>query len=708
MERVRLTRRAFLQVGLAAGGGLLVAFPWLPAAAGREEAAGFSPNAWLTVHPDGRVQLRVASSEMGQGVLTGIAMLIAEELDADWSRVTAEEAPVDPAFANPLMGRQQTGGSTAIRGFWRVAREAGAVARELLVEAAARRWGVDPGACVARQGRVVHEPTGRHLDYGALAAEAARLPVPETVFLKEPEEFTLIGRPQPRLDTPAKVDGSARFGLDVRLPGMLTAVVARSPTLGGRLRRYDDRKARSVPGVRAVFAIDSGVAVLADHFWAAQQGRAALDVDWDPGPHAGLDSAAIERQFEQALARGGVTERVQGDPDAALRSATRRVEAVYRVPFQAHACMEPMNATADVRADGCDLYLPTQAQTASQETAMRLTGLPRERVRVHTTFLGGGFGRRSEQDFVREAVECARRAGRPVKVVWTREDDLTHDLYRPATLNALRGAVDDDGRIVAWEHRIAGPSILARVAPGRVRDGRDPTSTEGAANLPYAIPHLRVRYAMVNTPVPVGFWRSVGSSQNAYVTECFFDELARAAGRDPLDARLELLGGHPRHRRTLELAADKAGWGRALPEGRARGLAVAESFGSVVAQVAEVSVDEGQVRVHRVVCAVECGIAVNPDLIAQQMESGIVYGLTAALKSAVTVRDGRIEQRNFDTFPLLRLDECPEIAVHIVPSSEPPGGIGEPGVPPVAPAVANAVFALTGRPARSLPIRLAR
>jgi isoquinoline 1-oxidoreductase beta subunit len=705
--RARLTRRAFLRVGLAAGGGLLIGFPLIPEAAAPRREAAFSPNAWLTVHPDGRVELRVASSEMGQGVLTGIAMLIAEELEADWARVHAVHAPVDPAFVNPLMGRQQTGGSTAIRGFWRVAREAGAVGRELLVEAAARRWGVDPGECAALRGEVVHEPTGRRLGYGALASEAARLPVPEAVFLKEPEEFALIGRTQPRLDTPQKVDGSARFGLDVRLPGMWTAVVARSPTLGGRLRGFDDRRARKVPGVRAVFAIDSGVAVLADHFWAARRGREALEVDWDPGPHAGLDSAAIERLFETGLARGGVVERQDGDVEGALARAGRRVDAVYRAPFQAHACMEPMNATADVRADGCDLYLPTQAQTASQETAMRLTGLPRDRVRVHTTFLGGGFGRRSEQDFVREAVQCSLRARRPVQVVWTREDDLAHDQYRPATLNRLRGALDARGRVVAWEHQIAGPSILARVAPQRVRDGRDWSSTDGAANLPYAIPNLRVTYAMVNTPVPVGFWRSVGASQNAWVVECFLDELARAGGRDPLELRLELLADRPRHRRVLELAADRAGWGETLTEGRARGLALAESFGSIVAQVAEVSVDAGRARVHRVVCAVDCGVAVNPGLIVQQMESGIVYGLTATLKGAITVREGRVEQRNFDTYPLLRMDECPRIDVHIVPSAEPPGGIGEPGVPPAAPAVANAVFALTGRPVRSLPIRIA-
>jgi len=643
---------------------------------------------------------------MGQGTLTGIAMLIADELDADWSRVRAEHAPADKAFTNPLIGRQLTGGSTAIRGFWNTVRKAGATGRTLLLQAAAAQWGVAESECQARSGEVIHDASGRRLSYGALAGAAAQLPAPDSVFLKEADEFTLIGRPLPRLDTPGKVDGSAVFGIDVELPALLTATVARCPVKGGRLKRFDAARALKTPGVKRVDAISGGVAVIAEHFWAAKKGRDALDIEWDTAANEHLDSAGIEARLKAGV-DSGLIERNDGDIEKALAGAAGTLEAVYTVPYQAHACMEPMNATADVRAGGCDVYAPTQSQTSTQDTAMRITGLPREQVRVHTTFLGGGFGRRSEQDFITDAVECSKLAGRPVKVIWTREDDVMHDQYRPATYNALRGGVDAGGKIVAWEHRIAGPSILARVAPAAAADGHDRTSTEGADNIPYAIPAQRVTYAMVNTPVPVGFWRSVGSSQNAYVTECFFDELAKLAGRDPVDARLALMTGHPRHAGVLRLAAEKAGWGRKPPEGRARGIAVAGSFGSFVAQVAEVSIDRGEVRVHRMTCAVDCGIAVNPDSIRAQMEGAIVYGLTAALKGKITVAGGRIRQRNFDDYPLLRLDECPAIDVHIVRSEHDPGGIGEPGTPPAAPAVANAVFALTGQPVRSLPIRLA-
>ncbi|MFM1892445.1 MAG: hypothetical protein RLZ44_1522, partial [Pseudomonadota bacterium] len=460
MQRTGLTRRDFLKLSAAAGGGLVLGFI-LPGAAraaatvaGAAAPAEFTPNAWLTVGTDDSVTIRVGNSEMGQGVLTGIAMLIADELDADWSRVRAEHAPADPAYTNPILRRQATGGSTAIRGFWPIVRKAGATGRELLLQAAALQWGVSAGECRAHNGEVLHEASGRRLRYGALAATAATLPVPEAVFLKEPEEFTLIGRPLPRLDTPAKVDGSAVFGIDVQLPGLLTASVERAPVLGARVKGFDAGAALAVPGVRRVEPVSGGVAVIADHFWAAKQGRDALKIDWDSAGNQALSSTAIESQFQAALQAGGVIERDDGDLDAALAAAARTLEAVYRAPYQAHACMEPMNATADVRPDGCDVYAPTQGQTATQETAMAITGLPREQVKVHTTFLGGGFGRRSEQDFIRDAVECSKLAGAPVKVIWTREDDIRHGQYRPATYNLLRGGVDAQGRIVAWEHRI--------------------------------------------------------------------------------------------------------------------------------------------------------------------------------------------------------------------------------------------------------------
>ena len=709
MERYKLTRRDFLRVSAAAGGGLLLGFalPDPSSAAEGETAGGFSPNAWIRIDDDGQVTLQVASSEMGQGILTGIAMILAEELDAVWSRVTAEFAPADPAYFNPMFGRQGTGGSTAVRAFWTPLRTAGATAKALLLQAAAGQWQVEPSQCHARNGEVIHDAGGNRLSYGALAAAAASLPVPDAVFLKEPEEFVLLGRPLPRLDTPVKVDGSAVFGMDVRLPGLLTATVARCPTIGGKLKSFDDKAALAVAGVKAVKQISSGVAVIAEHFWAAKQGRDALEVQWDAGPNQGLDSKAIAAAFAKAVEAQGVVARSDGDIEGALAHAAKTIEAVYTVPYQAHACMEPMNATADVRADGCDVYVPTQGQTGAQDAAMELTGLPRERVRVHTTFLGGGFGRRGDTDFVVEAVECSKAVGRPVKVIWTREDDLLYDKFRPASHNRLRGGVDAQGKIVAWEHRIAGAPIRGQKRRGLVEGETDSSSVEGAKNIPYAIASLFVSYVMYNPGIPVGYWRSVGSSQNAYITECFFDELAALAGKDPLQARLELMDGYPRHAGVLRLAAEKAGYGKPLPAGHAHGIAVAASFGSFVAQVAEVSIERGRVRVHRITCALDCGVVVNPDSVRAQMEGAIAFGLTAALKSEITIQDGHPTQRNFDDFPLLRIDEMPEVDVHILPSRESPGGIGEPGVPPAAPAVANAVFALTGRPVRSIPIRLA-
>ena len=707
MNGLRLTRREFIKVSAAVGGGLLIGIQLdgaTPAAAAAVDTA-FAPNVWLTITPDDVVSIRVASSEMGQGVMTALPMLIAEELDADWDKVQAEFAPVNPAYANPIFRRQQTGGSTAVRGYWTTLREAGAVGRELLLSAAAQTWGVPVEGCRAENGQVSHGDSGRSLRYGALAERAAQLPVPDAVFLKEPEQFTLLGRAMPRLDIPAKVDGSAGFGMDVTLPGLLTAMVVRCPEFGGKVKMIDDSRTKTIAGVRKVVAISGGVAVVADHFWAAQQGRKALEIEWASGPAAQLDSAAITARMAE-LADSGTVGRTEGNAEGVLAEATRRLEAVYEVPYLAHACMEPMNCTADVRADGCDIWVPTQGQTNTHQTAMRLTRLPAEKVRVHTTFLGGGFGRRGEQDFVIDAIETSQAVGAPVKVVWTREDDIQHDFYRPATYNRLAAALDDKGIPVAWQHRIAGPSISQRDSRKRETSGEDFSATEGALNLPYAIPNIRVTYARVNTAVPVGYWRSVASSQNAFITECFLDEVAAAGGKDPYELRRALLREQPRLLGVLELAATKAGWGKPAPAGHFRGIAVAESFRSYVAQVAEVSIADGQPRVHRVVCAIDCGMTVNPDTIVAQMESGIVFGLTAALKGEISIANGRVVQSNFHDYPLLRLDECPEIEVYIVPSDAAPGGVGEPGTPPIAPAVANAVFAATGKPVRRLPIRL--
>jgi isoquinoline 1-oxidoreductase beta subunit len=708
LEPVDHGRRRFLKTGAAVGGGLLVGFHLpLTGRTGEVQAANgeFAPNAWIRIGTDDLVTLRVASSEMGQGVYTAIPMLLAEELECDFTRIQVEMAPADKAYVNPITGQQLTGGSTAIRGFYMPLREAGAAARDLLVRAAAKTWNVKAEECRVENGVIIHAASDRRVRYGQVATGAARLK-PGAVFLREPGEFRLLGKSMARLDTPRKVNGAAVFGTDVKLPGLLTAVVARCPVFGGKLKSFDDSKARTVKGVHAVIPIPSGVAVVADSFWAAKQGREALRVHWDEGTHARTGSAEINARQRQAIARKPAIGRHVGDINKTLAGAVRTLRAEYEVPYLAHACMEPMNCTARLTRTGCEIWVPTQNQTRAQSVAARVAGLSPEQVNVHTTFLGGGFGRRGEQDFLAEAVELAVRTRAPIKLMWTREDDMHHDFYRPATFNQLTAGLDAEGDLAGWRHDIVGPSIMARVYPDAIKKGLDNTSVEGAANLPYAIPNLYVAYVMENGPVPVGFWRSVGSSQNAFVTECFLDEVAAAAGKDPYILRRRLLALKPRHLGVLELAAQRASWGAALPAGRARGIAVAESFGSFVAQVAEVSIERGAVRVHRVVCAVDCGVVINPDTVVAQMESGIVYGLTAALKGEITVRNGRIEQGNFNDYPLLRIDEMPEVEVHIVKSVEAPGGVGEPGTPPIAPAVANAVFALTGRPVRKLPIRL--
>ena len=704
----QLTRREFIQVGAAAGGGLLIAIH-LPGCAPRDRAPAepvFLPNAWVRIGPDGIVTLVVDKSEMGQGVLTSMPMLLAEELEADWTKVRIEQAPADEVYVNPAFGVQGTGGSTSVRASWDPLREAGATARVMLVAAAAETWGVDPSECRAERGTVVHAGSGRRVGYGEVAEKAATMPVPEQAPLKDPQEFRIIGTRVKRLDTPWKVDGSGVFGIDVRLPGMLFAAVARCPVFGGAAARYDDAKAKAVPGVREVVPIEQGVAVVATNTWAAMKGRDALEITWDEGPTAAVSSESIRREFER-LARGrGAVARSEGDVERALARAARRVEAVYEVPYLAHATMEPMNCTAHVRPDGCDVWVPTQFQTVTQQVAAGIAGLTPEQVNVHTTLLGGGFGRRAEVDFVAEAVQVSKAVGAPVMVVWTREDDTRHDFYRPNALSRFVAGLDADGWPVAWRHHIVSPSILTRWFPNMVQNGIDGSSVEGAAELPYAIPNLRVEYTLKETGVPVGFWRSVGHSQNGYVTESFLDELAAAGGKDPYELRRRLLADHPRHRAALEAAAQGAGWGSPTPEGRARGIAVHESFGSFVAEVAEVSVaDDGTVRVHRVVCAIDCGRVVNPDTVEAQMQSGIVYGLTAALKGAITIDRGRVQQSNFHDYQMLRIPEMPQVEVHLVPSGDALGGVGEPGVPPIAPAVVNAVYALTGKRIRRLPIR---
>ena len=701
-----MTRREFVHVASAVGAGLVVGFT-LPACSRRTPAGPPVPlNAWLRIATDDSILVLVDRSEMGQGVATSLPMLLAEELEADWSKIRFEFAPAAEAYGNPaLFGMQATGGSSSVRAAWTPLRQAGAKAREVLIDAAAQTWDVDRSDCRAENGAVVHGPSDRRLTYGRLVEVAATLPLPDDPPLKDAAAFRIVGTRVARLDTPPKVDGSARFGIDVKVPGMLVAMIARCPVFGGAVAEFDATATRAVPGVRDVTQISSGVAVLADGYWPARQGREALTVRWNEGANAGVSSAGISRLLAERAGRPGAVARREGNPEAALSSAAGRHEAEYETPFLAHATMEPMNCTAHVRADGVDIWAPTQFQSGARQLGAEIGGVALDQVRVHTTYLGGGFGRRFELDFIREALEVSQAAGAPVQVVWSREDDIRHEFYRPASYHRLRAGLSGRGQPVAWTHRIVAPSIMARVFPNFVENDLDGEAVEGGVAMPYGIPNVHVDYVLTDTGIPVGFWRSVNHSFNAFAVESFVDELAHAAGQDPYAYRRALLGGAPRYLAALELAAARAGWDTPPPAGRARGIAVHESFGSYVAQVAEVSVGgDGAVRVHRVVCAVDCGPVVNPDIVEAQMHSGIVYGLTAALYGAITIERGRVQQSNFHDYVMLQMAEMPAIEVHIVPSTESQGGVGEPGTPPIAPAVCNAIFAATGKRIRKLPI----
>lgn len=707
--RGTLTRRSLLRIGVIAGGGFLLGLKLPPLVGEAQADVGglFVPNAFIRIQGNGEIILTMPYVEMGQGTYTSIPMLIAEELEVELDQVRLEHAPPDEArYFNPLLGVQATGNSNAIRGAWLPMRQAGATARTMLVSAAANRWNVDPAQCRAHSGAVHHAPTGQILGYGELAADAARLPVPEAVELKPLKNFRLIGTSAKRRDTPAKVDGTAVYGIDARPPGVKIATLLQSPVFGGRVRHVDAAAALSVHGVQQIVQLDDAVAVVADHMGAARKGLDALVVEWDEGVLADLTTEAVAEELVQATLNPGAVAQTVGDVTGAMANAVTVVESMYQVPFLAHAAMEPMNCTAHVTPDSCEVWVGNQALGRAQQVAATTAGLRLDQVIVHNHLIGGGFGRRLEVDGVIRAVEVAKQVYGPVKLVWTREEDILHDMYRPMFVDRISAGLDDAGMPVAWVNRFAGSSIIARWLPPAFNNGLDPDTTEGAINLVYGLPNLHVEYVRVEPPgIPTAFWRSVGPSHNVFVTESFLDELALAANQDPVAYRLALIDKGSRARAVLDLAAEKAGWGRVLPPGFGRGVAVQHAFGTYMAQVAEVEVkQDGTVQVKRVVCAVDCGTVINPDIVEAQIQSAVIFGVTAALYGEITVKQGRVEQSNFNTYQLLRMSEAPSVEVHIVQSNDDPGGMGEAGTSAVVPAICNAVFAATGVRIRKLPL----
>ena len=707
---IDLSRRRFLRAAAAAGGGLVLSLelPFARRGAAAADSNGFIPNSFIRIGTDGQVVLTMPYVEMGQGTYTSIPILIAEELEVDLSQVRLEHAPPDEKrYGNPLLGGlQATGNSNAVRASWQPLRHAGASARTMLIAAAAQRWNVDPASCRAQKGEVLHPPTGRRATYGELAADAARMPVPDNVALKRHEDFKLIGKPAKRLDTPAKVNGTAVYGIDVRPPGVKMATLAQSPVFGGGVKTVNDTAAKAVNGVHQIVRLDDAVAVVADHMGAAKKGLAALIIEWDDGPHAKLNTKDIVDELEHATLNPGVVAETIGDVSSAMAKAVTKVEAIYQVPFLAHATMEPMNCTVHVRQDGCEIWVGTQALARAQAAAAKTAGLPLDKIVVHNHFIGGGFGRRLDVDGVVRAVQIAQQVEGPVKVVWTREEDVQHDMYRPYWLDRMSAGLDAKGKPVAWSHRFAGSSVMARWAPPFFNNGLDPDTTEGAIDLVYGLPSKRVDYVRVEPPgIPTAFWRSVGPSHNVFVVESFMDELAAAAKQDPVAYRLALLDKSPRAKAVLALAAEKAGWGQPLPERVGRGVSLQFAFATYMAVIAEVEASkDGVVRVRRVVCAVDCGTVVNPDTVQAQIQSAIIFGITAALHGQITLKNGRVEQSNFHDYQMLRINEAPAIDVHVVQSVEPPGGMGECGTSAIVPAVANAIFAATGKRLRTMPV----
>jgi len=699
MSALAVNRRGFLKAGAATAGGLLIGF-YLPEGSKLKADTPASPklNAFVRVGSDNTVTLTIHRAELGQGSMTALSMLLAEELECDWSKVQTEFARVDPAnygvFGSPTL--QGVFGSLSIRSSYDPLRKAGATAREMLIAAAAQKWGVDKSMCRAGNSSVFNSATNARATYGSLAEAASNLKPPAKVALKDFTKFQLIGTSPKRLDTPLKVTGKAQYGIDIRVPGMQYAVLERCPVFGGKVAGFDASQTKAVPGVKQVVQISNGVAVVADNTWSAMQGRRVLKVQWNEGSMATASSATIRKMFADLLEKPGAVALNTGNTEAAFPGAAKKIEALYEAPYLSHAPMEPHSCVVQVKPDSCEIWAGTQIPSAARDAAVMITGLPVEKIEVHTFYLGGSFGRPGQH--VDEAVEIAKATGVPVKLTWSREDDMQHDIYRPASLTHFTAGLDADGWPVSWNARVASPSFSG------LQNGVDRNGVDGIAGVLYAIPNIRVEYHPPEAGIPVGYWRSVGCSQNTFFTECFIDEMAAAGGKDPVELRRRLLAKAPRLLGVLNLAAEKAGWGNPLPAGRFRGVALVNNLGGFNAQVVEVSIGKGKYHVHRVVCAVDCGQVINPAGVVQQIQGGIVFGLSA-LKGGITIDRGRVLQGNFDRYEVLRIDEMPVIEVHLVSSHETPAGIGEASTPPIGPAVANALFAATGKRLRRLPIR---
>ena len=706
-----LSRRAALQSGLV--GGLVLAFQWpLHAAPVNERGQSldhpdsqFVANAFIRIDESGKTTLVIPQAEMGQGIYTAIAMIIAEELDADLAQVVLEHAPPsDKLYGNPIFGVQVTGNSNSIRAFWDKLRNAGAAARTMLIAAAAAQWQVEAASCSSSNGKITHAASNRTLTYGELADVAGKLPVPEKPKLKNPNDFTLIGKPLKRFDTPNKSDGKTIYGIDVIVPDMKFATLAQCPVLGGKVRHVEAGAAKKLPGVQQIVVLHDLVAVVGDHMWAAWQGLNALKVTWDEGQNANINSADVWNELRAASQKDGVVAKSEGDVDKGLTQG-ERIDAEYELPFLAHATMEPQNCTVRLTAGACEIWTGTQVQSRAQEYAAKAAGVPIDSVTLHNHYIGGGFGRRLEADMVASAVRVAKEVPTPIKVVWTREEDMRHDVYRPAYRDTISASLSN-GKIIAWKYKVTGSSVMARWMPPAFKDGIDIDAVDSAVDMPYDIPNKRVEYMRAETPVvTTGFWRGVGPNNNVFAIESFMDELARKANMDPVAFRLGMLDGTPRLKAALKLVAEKSGWGSPLPARVGRGVSVQPSFGSFIATVVEAEVDDvGDVHLRRITCAVDTGIAVNPDTIMAQLQGGLIFGLTAALWGEVTIEKGRVQQSNFNDYRMLRIDETPPIDVHVIKSAEHPGGIGETGVTAGPPALRNAIYAATGVPLRRLPI----